>query len=300
MYHYSINMIKQAGLSRNELEALKEISGGAVSLKNLAKALGKSRAQIYRISKKLNEKGFIKKENRILILQKHSFTPLILEILNKNPKIIPLLADSGITILKETLEPSLIREIESRTSLKKAIIYRKLMQARKFSIIKKDNKEYFLNSKIWPDLKEFLENYKRYLLRIDYNLNASILIRGKYNNIIIAESSKEIENSSLTAFSVYPKYGINIIMPSNYYHIPKEKLDVKQIFNDSLIILKDDKDYRKILYTILFYIKNKRKLKRIKHELIYKFQLILKGKKIEGFPSFEEIKKKARQYDIKI
>jgi hypothetical protein len=116
----------------------------------------------------------------------------------------------------------------------------------------------------------------------------------------IAESNKEIENSSLTAFSVYPKYGINIIMPSNYHHIPKENLDIKQIFNDSLIILKDDKDYRKILYAILFYIKNKRKLKRIKHELVYKFQLILKGEKIEGFPSFEEIKEKARQYDLKI
>ena len=300
MYHYSINMIKQSGLSKNELEALREISIGAASLKNLAETLGKSRAQTYRIAKKLNEKGFIKNEKHRLILQKHSFIPLILEILNKNPKIISLLADSGITILKEILEASLIKEIESRTGLKKAIIYRKLMQARKFSIIKKENRKYFLNSKIWPDLKEFLEDYKRYLLRIDYKINAGILIRGKYNNIIIAESNKEIENSSLTAFSVYPKYGIKIMMPSNYYHIPKEKLDIIHIFNDSLIILKDDKDYRKILYAILFYIKNKRKLKRVKHELVYKFQLILNGEKIEGFPSLEEIKEKARQYDIKI
>ena len=89
-------------------------------------------------------------------------------------------------------------------------------------------------------------------------------------------------------------------MPSNYYHIPKEKLGIKQIFEDSLIILKDDKDYRKILYAILFYIKNKRKLKKVKHELVYKFQLILKGEKIEGFPSLEEIKEKTKQYDIKI
>ncbi len=300
MYHYSINMIKQSGLSKNELEALREIGSGNISPKKLAVALEKSRAQIYRIAKKLNEKGFIKKEKRKLILQKHSFIPLILEILNKNPKIIPLLADSGITILKETLEASLVKEIESRTGLKKAIIYRKLMQAKKFSIIKKENKKYTLNSKVWPDLKEFLEDYKRYLLRIDYKINADILIRGKYGEAIIAESGKEIENSSLTAFSVYPKYGIKIIMPSNYYHIPKEKLDINQVFNDSLIILKDDKDYRKILYAILFYIKNKRKLKRVKHELVYKFQLILKGGKIEGFPSLEEIKEKAKQYDIKI
>jgi len=293
-------MIKQSGLSKNELEALREINLGATSLKNLAEALRKSRAQIYRISKKLNEKGFIKKEKRRLILQKHSFIPLILEILNKNPKIIPLLADSGITILKETLEASIIKEIESRTDLKKAIIYRKLMQARKFSIIKKENKKYVLNSRIWPDLKEFLESYGRYIARIDPKLSADMLIRGRYKDALIVESNKEINDASLTAFSVYPKYGINIIMPSNYYHIPEEKLDIKQIFNDSLIILKDDKDYRKILYAILFYIKNKIKLKRVKHELVYKFQLILKGEKIEGFPSLEEIKEKAKQYDIKI
>jgi len=293
-------MIKQSGLSKNELKALREISAGNTSLKNLAEALKKSRAQVYRISKKLNEKGFIGKEKRKLILQKHSFIPLILEILNKNPKIIPLLADSGIIILKETLEPSAIEKIELKTGLKKAIIYRKLNQAKKYSLIKKENKKYVLNSRIWPDLKEFLESYRRYVFRIDPKLSANILIRGRYKNTLIAESNKEIHNASPTAFSVYPKYGINIIMPSNYYHIPKEKLDIRQIFNDSLIILEDDKDYRKILYAILFYIKNKRKLKGIKHELICKSQLILKGEKIESFPSLEEIKEKAKQYDIKI
>ena len=264
-------MIKQSGLSKNELKALKEIGIGNISLKNLAKALEKSRAQTYRIYSRLFKKGFIKNEKRKLILQKHSFIPLLLEILNKNQKIIPILADSGITILKETLEPSAIEEIESKTGLKRAIIYRKLMQARKFNIIKKENKKYLLNDRVWPYLKEFLEDYKRYLFRIDFNLSAEVLIRGKYDNVIIAESSKEIEDSSLTAFSVYPKYGINIIMPSNYYHIPKEKLNIKHIFYDSLVILEDDKDYRKILYAILFYIKNKIKLKRIKHELINKF-----------------------------
>jgi predicted DNA-binding transcriptional regulator AlpA len=293
-------MIKQSGLSKNELNALREISIGNISLKNLAKALGKSRAQIYRISKSLYEQGFIEKDKKRLRLQKHSFVPLILDILNKNPKVIPVLADSGITILKETLEYSSIEEIESKTGLKNAIIYRKLMQARKFSIIKKDNKKYLLNSKIWPDLKEFLEDYKRYLLKIDYKLDADILIRGKSKGVIIVESNKKIENSNLTAFSVYPKYGIKIFMPSNYYHIPEEKLDIKQIFKDSLIILNDDKDYRKILYTILFYIKNKRRLKGVKHELVGKFEEVFNGEKIENFPSLEEIKEKAKQYDIKI
>ena len=118
--------------------------------------------------------------------------------------------------------------------------------------------------------------------------------------MVVAEVTKEISDASLTAFSVYPKYGINIIMPSYYYHFPKEKLDTGQAFLDSLVILEDDKDYRKTLYAILFYIKNKSKLKGIKHEWIYKLQKVLKGEIIGGFPNLQEIKEKAEQYDIKV
>jgi len=293
-------MIKQTGLSRNELGALREISNGNNSLKKLAIALGKSRAQAYRISQKLIENGFIEKENRKIILQKHSFVPILIEILNKYPKIIPLLADSGILILKETFEDLTVEDVESRTNLKKAIIYRKLMLARKFSIIKKENKKYSFNSKIWPDLKEFLEDYKRYLHRIDSKISANILIRGKYKGVVIAESNKEIEDSSLTAFSLYPKHGLSIMMPSNYYHIPNEKLGIREIFIDSLIILRDDKDYRKLLYAMLFYIKNKARLKGIKNEFINKFKAVLRGEKIESYPSLRDLKEKAEQYDIKL
>src|SRR3989338_7975256 len=176
--------MESQGLSKNELAALVEISKGITSPNKLAEALKKSKAQIYRITKKLIETGFIEKEKRKLIFQKHSFIPIIIDILNKNPKIIPLLADSGILILKETLEGSTIEEIELRTSLKKAIIYRKLNLAIKFSIINKAKNKYLLNSRVWPELKGFLEDYKRYSHSIDFRLSPQILIRGKYKGAI--------------------------------------------------------------------------------------------------------------------
>jgi predicted transcriptional regulator len=293
-------MIKQQSLSKNELKLLREINIDNFSLEGLAKALSKSRFQTSRLLSKLREKGFLNRIGNKLIFQKQSFIPILLDILDKNTHLIPILADSGINILKEMLEPSSIKDLESKTNLKQAIIYRKVKEAQKFSIVRKENKKYFLNSKIWPELKEFLESYKRYLIRISPHLDSNILIRGKYDNIIIAESAKEIKDSCLTAFSVYSNYGIGIITPFNYYHIPKEKLSIKQIFKDSLIILRDDPEYRKQLYAMLFYLKNKSKLKGIKSELVYKLREILSGKKIEGYPSLNDIKEKAQQFDIKL
>jgi DNA-binding MarR family transcriptional regulator len=286
-------------LSKNELFALRAIALGKNSLKEILLELKKSRPQIYRIIKNLSKKEFIEKRRRIS-LQKHSFISILAEILRIHPQIIPVLSDSGITILKETLEGATIKEISLKTLLKPAIIYRKIKEARKFSILRKKNKKYLFSEKIWPDLKEFLEEYKKHISRIDPRIDARFLIRGKYGNFVIIESDKTVENSSLTAFSTYSDYGIKILNSTNYYHFPKEKLDIRQIFRDSLLIAEDNKEYRTKLYVILFYLKHKKRLKGIKPELISKLYEVLKGKRINEFPTLEEIKEKAKLYDIRI
>jgi len=287
-------------LSRNELEFIREIALEKNSIQEIAVVLKKSRPQLYKILKHLIDGGFIEKEGRILRLKKQAFIPILVQILKNNPHIIPLLADSGIILLKEMFEPVSINEIEEKTGLKIAIIYRKVQEAQKFNIVRKKDKKYFLNSKVWPDLKEFLENYKQYALRIAPKIDADLLIRGKYGNEIVVESTKELSDATPTAFSVYSKYGITIFMPVNYYHFPKKELNIKQIFYDSLVILKDDKDYRKTLYALLFYLKNKAKLKDFKNEFIINLKKVLNGEIIKGFPPLSEIKEKSEQYDIKI
>lgn len=288
------------GLSKQELATFREIALGKSRLAELAMALGKSRRQLSRILRNLDKAGFIETKGREIIFQKHAFIPILVQTLRVHSHLVDLLAGSGMIIFKELLEPKSIAELEVKTGLKIAIIHRKIMRAKAVSMVRKEGKNYLFNGKIWPELKEFLENYKQYALRIAPKIDADVLIRGKYGNEIVAESPKEILNASLTAFSLYSNYGIGILAPTNYYHFPKKRLGIQQVFYDSLVILEDDPEYRKTLYAILFYLKNKSKLKSFKHKLIDNLKRVLKGEKIRGFPSLNDIMEKAEQYDIKI
>jgi predicted DNA-binding transcriptional regulator AlpA len=287
-------------LTKNELKIIREVTLGKKRVIEIAQATQKSPTWTYKLLKKLNKKGFIEDKNKEIVLQKHAFIPILAQLLRRSPQLIPVLADTGIPILEQLSEWHSVKELQYLTGIKRTVIYEKIKESQKFSVIFGKKGKYII-SDIWPEIKEFIKDYQEYSFRTDPAIDPEILIRAKYDNVVLFETDKKnIDYATPTAFSVFNEYGITIYGFVDYYHFPKEKLSIKQIFIDAIKIYEDEKDFREAMFIILFYLKNKKKLRGIKHKFINTMNRALKGEKIDRFPPLNEIKEKAEVYDIKL
>lgn len=284
--------------SQTELKILEQISQGNTTITGIAKAIKKSEKQIYRANQKLAKKGFLELSKGNLEPKKASHVTLLLHLLADYPNLARLLSESGIEILSTLLKPKTVGDVTDETGLKKSIVYKKLRQARAISVIKKENKQYFLNEKLWSKLRDFLGEFKRLIETTDPRIPANSVIYYKTDKEIIF-ANKAKQDAILTAFSIYETYGIKLFIPTNYYYLPKKSLSKKEILMHSLYITEKEKTIRHLIYVTLFYLKFKRYLSLVKHPIIEKIRMVLKGEKIPGYPGLEEITEKAGMYDIK-
>lgn len=279
-------------MNKTELKILRELANGNSRIKDIATAVKKSEKQVYRA----NLEDFAIRERSKIEPKKATHASLLLQLLSEFPDLADLLSKSGIIILTSTLEPKTTKDISKETSLKKSIIYRKIRQAINISAISKQNKRYILNDKIWPKLKEFLIEFKNYQETIDNRIPANSVIYHKSGKEIVFSNRAE-QDAALTAFSAYSNYGIKLLLPTNYYYLPKKKLSKKEVLIHSLYIAEKEKTIRHLTYTALFYIKFK--IQCI-HPILSEIKMLLKGKTIKGYPTLKEIKEKAELYDIRI
>jgi len=124
-------------LNTTELAVLEQLGAGLEKISLIASALKKSSKQIYRTLATLSQKKLILFQKREIEINKSTSNSLLLQLLAEFPTLKPILSNSGIMILSAVLEPQTILGIIQKTSLKKGIVYRKLQQARRMSLIKK-------------------------------------------------------------------------------------------------------------------------------------------------------------------
>jgi len=285
-------------LSKPELRVLEQIAKNNTKVLEIAHALKKSDKQIYRTSKNLIEKGFIELSKGKITAKKTTHNTLLLQLLSQHPNLVEILSSNGIKILTATLDPKDVNQIINKIGLKKSLIYQKLKQASDVSIIKKENKSYVINAKLWEKLKEFLEEYRRFIESVDQRIPANSTIYKKTNKELLFANKGKID-ATLTAFSCFEKFGIKLLLTTNYYTLPKRKLSKKEIFMHALCIVEKEKTIKYLIFISLFYIKFKEELS-IKHQIVDKLDLILKGKDVPGYPKEQEIKDRAEIYDIRI
>ncbi|MDD4877410.1 MAG: hypothetical protein PHO02_00045 [Candidatus Nanoarchaeia archaeon] len=286
-------------LSQTELKALLIIAGGETDIKQITARLKIGIKQAYRVCKRLEQKGLLERGRKAASLSKSPIAVMLSNLISENPKIISLLSDSGIPILILLLTPKSTAEIASETGLKKSIIYRKLKQALNISAVRKENKKYAVNDKVWLKLKELLFAINQKEETIDSRVPLGSIIYFKNKKEIVFSNKAKI-GASFTAFSRYADYGIKLLLPINFYYLPKKKLSLKEIFLHSLWVANKIKDARHIIYIALLYISHKKQLSAINHPVLDNIKIIFKGAKIEEYPSLDEIKEKAEIYDIKI
>ena len=286
--------------SQTDLRILEQLANVNKDIKNIAVVINKSDKQIYKSCQKLKNLGFITLNKRKIEPRKLTHITLLLQLLATYPNIIQHISGSGLQILMALLQPKNVEQIMLETGLKKSVIYEKIKQNINVSILIQDKShKYVINEKIWKNLKDFLKEYKKYEEITDIRVPANSTIYFK-NDYEIIFSNKGDQDAVLTGFSAYPNYGLKLLLPTNFYYLPKKTLSVQEIFLHSLYIIDKEKDNRYFVYASLFYLKFKHDFSTILHPALKKIKKILNGKSIEGYPKLEELNEKAELYDITI
>ncbi|MBU1111705.1 MAG: hypothetical protein ABIG93_02520 [archaeon] len=285
--------------SKTELRVLEQVGKGIKKILNIAVALNISNSQVYRNVQKLTQKTIITLVRANIELNMKTHINFLIQLLTKYPELINPFSGTGLQIYTSITNPKTIRDLEKETKFHRTTIFKKLNEGLKLNLVFKKKQQYEINDKIWPEAKEFLIEFKNYDESVDSRIpvNSQIYYKNKKE---IVFSSREKLDAEITAFSAYEKFGIKIHTITNYYYLPKTALSRKDIFIHSLHVIEKDPDTRLIIFIALFYLKFKRELSKIKHPIIEKIEKILKGEKIDRFPTLVEIKEKAEIYNIKV
>jgi len=286
-------------LSRTELQILMELARGNKNISGIAKALIRSKAQVYRSGQKLLRNGFILRSNGFYEPVKEAYVNLLLQLLGNFPSLIEPFSGSGLKVFIALLEPKGIAELMQETRLGRAQVFKKIKQARAISLIRYENSEYYLNEKLWSKVFGFLWELKAHEETVDPRVPADSMIYFRNEKEIVFSSREELD-ASLTGFSAYEQYGIKLLMGTNYYCLPKRRLGKEEIFRHSLFIAEKDFEIRQIISVALFYAKYKKNLKRVKHLILDNINKVFEGQRIPGYPALDEIRDRADVYHIKI
>ena len=254
---------------------------------------------VFRISKNLRilkEEGLIRKSGRFVTINEIGRAPFLGRFLLDHPGIERVLSDRNFTILQLLETPQSLPSLINSTGIPQRTLYRHIRDLLSPGIVKKDAETYILNTNLWTDLHQLIQIHKSQKAIWKFGLPSTAKIYLEKPEKIIFATESEVA-ATPTSFSKYTEYGIPILENEKIYRFPKKKLMIKDIFLDSLECLTDIR--RKILST-LFYLKHKEELKMIVHPEINHIRSILKGERITGYPTLEEIKERAELYDIRI
>jgi hypothetical protein len=286
-------------LSQTELNVLKELALGRNVISDLARTLHKSEQQVYRSSKKLGEKGFVNLVDRRLKPQRTPHATLLLALLKKYPNLVSVLSGSGLPILSSIASPKTVTDIIRDTDISKTVVYGKINQSLSLSILKSGNNDtYSINKEIWPDLASFLKTLTLYDEISDPRVPEASTIYHRTRRDIVFSTSVQVD-ATPTAFSEYKNYGLSLLLPVNFFYLPKRHLTREDVFLHSLFVIEKEHERRYALYTVLFYLKYRKGLQNTKHPFMTKIQKVLEKKTIDDFPTYNEIMEKARDYDIR-
>jgi predicted transcriptional regulator len=153
---------------------------------------------------------------------------------------------------------------------------------------------YSFNFKLWPELKDFVTALQEYqVLRL---VPREALLIKSYADSVLFKSIRP-QDATFTSFSAYEDFGIELLLRDNYYTLPKRELSIQEVFIHSL---DSAEELQQKLFCVLFYLKNRDELEAIDHPMMANIKAALRGEKIKGYPTLEDIKDRTDLYDIKL
>lgn len=252
----------------------------------------------YRTLKELQRLGVVHYEKgRIIVL--NSSSSIALKRLFFSGFDVRILNGNYLRALVFLLEPRELGEISSFLGVSSVQAYRVLNRLSQF--LSKEGSEYTVSAK-FTELMAFLKAAK------DVLEGEAVWSNGAIRLLRIPKGMAF--NGTLTAFSVFENFGIELNTDANYVVQPEQKPAPEEVLVHALRFSKDARD---VMFCTLFYLKNRKGLDIVKTErearrlgvleLWTDIVSWLNGMPIKNkglFPSLEEFKEKAALYRVRV
>lgn len=263
--------------------------------------LGLKRETVSRIITRLLEKGLVERKDGEIVLARtppaEAFKKLYYA--HRAAPLQDLLSDRKVELLSRLdHSPKSLEALAGETGIPSDTVYYYLKGFLHLGVIERSKKgkayQYCFNYILWPELKNFVTSFIEYqALRL---VPREALIVKSYGDSVLFKSLRQ-QDATLTSFSAYRDYGIELGMRDNYYTLPKRELSIQEIFIHSL---DSAESISQRLYCILFYLKNREQLEDVQHPMMKDIRAVLKGEHIKGYPILEEVKEQVELYGITI
>ncbi len=290
-------------LNSNEIKALLLIASSERVLRpaDIVSYLGLQRGSVSRIITNLRDKGLVEREDSWIVLAKappaDSFKRLYYA--HRASPFQLLLGDGRIELLSRLDQSTKsAKELHEDTGIPLKTVYYYLHDFARLGVVVTTRKGrsslYSFNYVYWEALKNFVSPLQEYdkarLVPRD-----AMLIKIYKDGVIF--KSLRVQDATLTSFSAYEDYGIELGLRDNYYTLPKRELSIEDVFIHSL----DSAEGRsQRLFCILFYLRNKDKMQRVLHSMVKDIRAVLQGEKVKGYPSLEDVRDRTEMYGIEL
>jgi predicted transcriptional regulator len=290
-------------MNEKALRALLALRDGPRSMREIAVSLHLSYSRAATIVRNLIKNEYCRREGRKISLSRNAKTVLFKSLSEKyNP--IQLLGGAREKVLLALLTgPLEIHELHRRTGLAQSTLYQALRILSSLGAVRKEKQKYSLADD--SDLKSFLQ-----LLRIEKTMRdvepyATVLYSDGFRLKRVPAGLRA--KGSLTAFSLFPRYGVNYASPHNYYLEPPKEITAEEVLVHALVC-SETKSERTLC--AVFYLKNlgildRRKLRELARAfgilpLLAEMESYVDGHPTESFLPPNELAERAKLYGVEV
>ena len=292
-------------MNKGELKIVKTLLQGSFTVKEIASAIGLSLSQTYRNLKKLLSQGFVDKLDDTYSISRSELGFLLKRIANKYC-LESLFSGRGLEVLMVLRSPRSINDLVKILRLSEQSLYNYLSRLASIGAIKFEEGKYKV---VDDDLKNFLNLLDMRSIAKEIEPYAEIIFNCE--DFIIKRVPANLKaKGSPTAFTLFPRYGVDISLPWNFYVEPPMDESVETALVHGLIVSETKKE--RTLCAIL-YLKNKDRIDLLKARslakgtpalpLLLKLEVYASGTPIEEaelFLPWDEFRELASLYGIRV
>ena len=259
-------------MNKTSIRLLKHVNKGTTDISRLKQILGTSDSQFRLLTGDLIKQGYLSRDKKIL---KANSSPkyILFSKVARRYDIQLILHDSNEAVLCSITEPVTITEIQNITGLSLRTIQRTMANFYSVGIIERNNDKICIRQKN-EDVFLFAKYLKIERESDATELDSEIIYQDSQRTLKKAEKGKKIDGE-LTGFSLFSDYGIEYHTIYDFYVKQDALLNAKDVLVHAILSAKKNQNKNEIAMCMLFYLRNRDKMRSTDIRLTAKMYSIL-------------------------